>query len=638
MLKLYITLFVLLSTLAPQAAYIAGDVFVATDVSGTNAVPTNTFNITSTNASLTGTLRADSGAFTNNLTVNGTAVSTFTGTAGTVVNTGTPSVGNVPIYSDVTGTNVAPSNAVILTGTNATFVGVITANGGIFTNALYAPSGAFSPEVLGVPSLVFSNVTRLVFDGDSLTSSNNPAAYPVFFTNIYFPTLSGVIVSNVAVSGQNAYDMLYNRYTNFVQPCKPAGTTNAILFAWGGANDVFYATNNADAIIAILSNYWSVAKADGFTVVAFTIPDRGNYTAGTATDMAQQTKSQVNAFIRNSSLWDYLVDVANKFPIANTRYYFSDSIHFTTNSARAIADLAFSAITKPKESPNTSGDVDPRYIGTNYFGRGTAAAPSISFSVEKGTGIAHPSTGFIGVTASGTGLAVWQSGFYRMNSGMTMGWTSGNSWSTASDTFFGRESAAVVQMGADAASPIAQKFKAHDGTGTDITGANFTLAGGQSTGTGRGGALIFQTSPSGATGSSVNSYSERAHYVAKAVTLTSAIATTVATIAVPIAKFVGGNCVVTVFASDATDHQARTLTFPFSAINKAGTVTAALGTPVEAIAVSAGTLTATITTVANGNAVDIKVDATSSLSETTLSATVAIPALNSNDTATVTEL
>ena len=47
------------------------------------------------------------------------------------------------------------------------------------------------------------------------------------------------------------------------------------------------------------------------------------------------------------------------------------------------------------------------------------------------------------------------------------------------------------------------------GIGTNKTGANLTLAGGRSTGNAIGGSLIFQTSPAGASGSSVNTLEDR---------------------------------------------------------------------------------------------------------------------------------
>jgi hypothetical protein len=96
MRNLYIILLALWVTLASQAAYIAGDVFVATDASGTNAVPTNSFNIISTNASLKGTLRADTGIFTNNITLNGVNITNqlyiWTNDNGTLRASGTGSV------------------------------------------------------------------------------------------------------------------------------------------------------------------------------------------------------------------------------------------------------------------------------------------------------------------------------------------------------------------------------------------------------------------------------------------------------------------------------------------------------------------------------------------------------------------
>ncbi len=48
------------------------------------------------------------------------------------------------------------------------------------------------------------------------------------------------------------------------------------------------------------------------------------------------------------------------------------------------------------------------------------------------------------------------------------------------------------------------KLQATGGLGTDIGGADFTIAGGQGTGTGTGGSIIFQVSDDGTTGSALN--------------------------------------------------------------------------------------------------------------------------------------
>jgi hypothetical protein len=71
------------------------------------------------------------------------------------------------------------------------------------------------------------------------------------------------------------------------------------------------------------------------------------------------------------------------------------------------------------------------------------------------------------------------------------------------------ESSSILQLGADAATATAKTIKAHDGSGTDKTGADFNIAAGQGTGTGAGGTLNFRTAPAGSTGSSANSYATR---------------------------------------------------------------------------------------------------------------------------------
>ena len=88
-------------------------------------------------------------------------------------------------------------------------------------------------------------------------------------------------------------------------------------------------------------------------------------------------------------------------------------------------------------------------------------------------------TGVSPFTYSATGITV--------PTGSTIGW---------SDLFLGREAAAILQMGNDVnGAAVAQTFKAHDGiTGTDVAGANLTLAGGRGTGAGAVGNLLFATS------------------------------------------------------------------------------------------------------------------------------------------------
>jgi hypothetical protein len=78
---------------------------------------------------------------------------------------------------------------------------------------------------------------------------------------------------------------------------------------------------------------------------------------------------------------------------------------------------------------------------------------------------------------------------------------------TEGTALFKMPTAATFQFGnSDAASPVAQTLRVQSVSGgtSDTAGANFTVKGSQGTGTGAGGSVIFQTAPSGTTGSSQN--------------------------------------------------------------------------------------------------------------------------------------
>lgn len=102
-------------------------------------------------------------------------------------------------------------------------------------------------------------------------------------------------------------------------------------------------------------------------------------------------------------------------------------------------------------------------------------------------------------------------------------------------------------------------------------------------------------------------------------TLTESSATPFVRVNLTSGSATGGEIIITVEANDGTNYQSRTLRFIWSAVNKAGTITATVQTPEEAAAVSSGTLTVTIDTndAGSGN-LDFRANAVSSLSQTTL--------------------
>lgn len=290
---------------------------------------------------------------------------------------------------------------------------------------------------------------------------------------------------------------------------------------------------------------------------------------------------------------------------------------------------------------NLSGASDPVLTAANgsiansvqwYAPAGSGAAPGYAFSSSTNTGFVNSSGtiidiyhGAVATTRMSSTVATFNAlGIHGGNVNVPLVWLE-------------EEGTGILQMYPDAATATAQVIKAHDGLGTDKAGASLTLSGGKSTGSAIGGARIDETSLTGSTGSSLNSYSTRRYIYAGEKTLTESSATIVLNIALGSSKYLGGRLLATTHADDATDFQAITDEFTFSAVNKAGTVTATIqATPsTSTTAASAGTLATTWTAVANAATVDLKNSAVSSLTQTTLKVKWQLE-LNSDDVGTVT--
>lgn len=183
----------------------------------------------------------------------------------------------------------------------------------------------------------------------------------------------------------------------------------------------------------------------------------------------------------------------------------------------------------------------------------------------------------------------------------------------------------LLQIGSNSNTPLARTLRApasRGGTDTDTAGSGINIAGGPGTGTAGGGSVRIQTAPAGSTGTTANTLADRRVFAAKQVTLTESTATLVLNVGVASGTVAGGVFSYTIRADDATDFQVIRGDVPWSAVNKGGTITATLGTPIEVTTASTGTLTNTTTAVVNGNTIDFKLNAVSSLTQTTLHAYV----------------
>jgi hypothetical protein len=293
-----------------------------------------------------------------------------------------------------------------------------------------------------------------------------------------------------------------------------------------------------------------------------------------------------------------------------------------TIDAGAVTDADLAGSISPSKITGTAAILGANtFTGLQTFSGGITGPASGTFNIG--------SNGNINITPGGGGATIIGGPNLQITNPIYL--------SSSLDVILSREASGRLQLGLDSATPVSQQIKSPDGSGTNIAASNLTLGGSLSTGTGAGGDVITVTSMSGSSGTSANTTQERSRVIGRFVNLTEDNATNIASISLPIGKVVGGSATITVWASDGTDYQAITSQVRFSAINKAGTITASTSSTTPALATaSSGTLTVTYDTFSSGNNVLLRATATSSLTQTILRCRLVITALNGDDIQTVT--
>lgn len=277
-------------------------------------------------------------------------------------------------------------------------------------------------------------------------------------------------------------------------------------------------------------------------------------------------------------------------------------------------------------------------LGNLSITTGSANAPSVFIAGSTNTGIYGSNTeidfAFLGAKYAAIGINGQIRADYDAGA-LVIG--------SSSDVTFRRKGAAAWQLGSDAASPIAQALASCSGSGTDKSGASLTIEGGQSTGSGRGGDLIFRTSITTNGSSTANFYSTRAYQSAKFVDLTDATTNLLFKCSLAPSTYCGGSAIVTLFISNGTDFKVHTSNVSWSAVNKGGAITGQVveSTQLENHIETAGTAIAdTYTLVQDGanNVFYISVTPTQGtvITPSVYRAKWVITALNSNDPATIT--
>lgn len=219
-------------------------------------------------------------------------------------------------------------------------------------------------------------------------------------------------------------------------------------------------------------------------------------------------------------------------------------------------------------------------IGTGTNGQvnvtqaGTVAVPALTFGGDIASGIYRNSTNQLAVSTNGAARLVVSNTQIRTANSINIGWSSTSAATGTTDTGLERNAAGVMEVN----------------NGTSATFAQVAVSGVQ------GNATL------------------------KA--LTESSATTFVKITIASGSFVAGNISYGIEANDATDFQVRGGIIPFTAVNKAGTITCTVGTvgaATETVSVSTGTLTNTFTCADAGSGIlNLNANAVSSLTQTVL--------------------
>lgn len=207
----------------------------------------------------------------------------------------------------------------------------------------------------------------LQMEGDSLTNPNgygstNSTSTWAYYLRTNFPWASGAGTYNNAATSGASYATVAARYAASVYPNRPTAGKQALLFIWVGINDISTGTA-ASTLYTNIKSYWATARADGFTIVAFTL-------APGILSSAQETERQTfNELVRSDpSLYDFLIEPDAAFLSNLVSTYFqagTDKAHLNAYGNQLLAAeinrVVFQSTTATYNPQ--SGRTLARYIG-----------------------------------------------------------------------------------------------------------------------------------------------------------------------------------------------------------------------------------------------------------------------------------
>lgn len=390
----------------------------------------------------------------------------------------------------------------------------------------------------------------------ALTGVTGPAML-IIDADEKFATVDGVAAGQVLVSAGTTTAPAYsasptltgNLSANNLTATPTAGTEIATMSGWTPTAGWTYSGvtlkwTHSSGTTALVDDT-SVALVAGnnyHIVIGYTWAGAGSTLTITASG-GNETIATITSAAASSVTYDFTCGAAGALTFTPTNGFTGtiNSVSISIPTAGAVKGL--------------TGQFDCGITLSN----GSTLNPAIKFKEFSGNGL-HVDT---------SGNLVWNNSGYRTTftgDGVSMPLnTSFVRMGTNLDLTFRWDAAATLQMGTDAASPIDQTIKAHDGTGDNKVGAMLTLQGGQNTGAGAGGDVRTQTANTNVTAATAGVEYTRYRAVGKVVTLTDAGATDVVSFAVTAGNSVGGMLVYTinVYDDDASDNQVESGTVIF---------------------------------------------------------------------------
>jgi hypothetical protein len=269
---------------------------------------------------------------------------------------------------------------------------------------------------------------------------------------------------------------------------------------------------------------WAAAAGGGLTIGTTAI------TGGTTTRLLYDNGGVVGeALVRYSAANLFLGDVDAAAPVAQ-----SLSVQSVATGTNNTAGTDWTFVGSKGTGTGAGGNIIFKTAPAGTTGTSQNAAAEVFRLVPSGPAV-FPSTG-VTITGSSTSVTLWNTNFAvlaisqgnsaasatinfvasngRIQTVSTGSYTfsPGSNPSGTPDLLLTRPAAATLQHGdADVAAPVAQTTQVQSvvaGT-SNTAGALWTFNGSKGTGTGAGGAIIFQTAPAGTTGTSQNSVAEQ---------------------------------------------------------------------------------------------------------------------------------